>query len=172
MKNYLIIIIVILFVGCTSTSHYDINLKGRWQYFDENYKEIHANDSLVLFFNHENYYNDFYQLAYLVKNDSFYTLPVNPENYIAGNEPFFRGIITEFTPDQFVLKTDSLQITFYKLDDSQKAFEEELLKYAYGRRDWDTVNFMRWARYHEGYKNRAKSYYQAHPELMYKGDKK
>ncbi|SFE69974.1 hypothetical protein [Sunxiuqinia elliptica] len=171
MKKYVIITIAILLVGCTSSSHKDINLKGRWYYFDKNYKEIHANDSLALFFDFKDPLSEFYyQLSYQVKNDSFYTIPVNPEKYLREYKPFFRGVITDFSPNQFVLKTDSSEVTYYKLDDSQEVFYEGLLQYAYGRRD--SLNFMRWAKYHEGYQNRARAYYQAHPELMDKGGKK
>ena len=158
MKKNLLFVMIVLMFGCASSPEREISIRGRWYYNEKNYKEIHATDTLVLFFDFNNYKLDrYYQLRYEICNDSLFTMPVSLERFPNRIEPYFHGVISDKRENQFVLNKDSSKIVFYKLDDSLKVFDDSLYHYAFGTRD--TINSMKWLKYCEDYENRARDFY-------------
>ncbi len=157
-----LIIILVLFYGCNLNPKYNLHLNGRWYYVDENYREVHANDSLAIFFDSKES-EQFYQLRYFIENDSFFTIPVNPERFGPPTpKPHLQGVITEFNNDSFVLKKGEKSIVFHKIDDSEEVFEKDLLKFSRMVREREA--YLIWAKYHEGYENRARQFYKKNAE--------
>ncbi len=157
-----LIIILVIFYGCKSNNNDTSYISGRWFYVEENYKEVHANDSLAIFFDF-NGLEQFYQLKYFIENDSFFTIPVNPEIFGPPNpKPYLQGVITEFDNESFVLKKGGKATVFYRIDDSEEVFQKDLLKFS--RMVGEREAFLIWAKYYEGYEKRAKLFYKENAE--------
>lgn len=167
MKYIILFIIAILvIVGCKEQHDSYKTINGRWWYFDNNYKEMHASDSLVYVFDFKEIDQN-YKLEYVIKNDSFFTNPPRPQFEELNLKPYFRGKIINLQESSFVLVTNNNQILFHKIDGNEDIYVKKLDNiYIDGKKD--SIAWEKWLNYCNEYDERAIKFYNDHPELKYK----
>lgn len=159
MKKKTIIFLILILSACNNkqTDTYK-TINGRWYFYDKDYKEFHANDSLIYLFDLTNTDRTI-KLDYVIRNDSLLTTPhrFSPDSDI---QPYYWGRIEAFCKDSFLLAKDSDIITYYKIDESEDIYTRNL-DYVSG----DSLAWQRWLEYQDEYWFRAKDYIKNHPHL-------
>ncbi|MEN8118536.1 MAG: hypothetical protein ABFS16_16255 [Bacteroidota bacterium] len=146
-------------------------INGRWWYLEgTTYKEIHANDSCIYLFDFSNYTDRCYQLEYVIRNDTFWTLPPKKRFSSLNMEPYYRGKVIAFDSDSFLLMNNKTKVTYHKLDEIEDIYTKNLPN-VFKNEKLDTTAWERWLNYQDKYDQRAKEFYKKHLEYKQKGAK-
>ena len=172
-KNYLIVSLVILLFSFNSCFNTKVgsSIKGRWYYVEnKQYKEIHANDSLLYIFDWSNFDNKSIFNRYYIKNDSLWSQYYFASQLIEKVGFHSWGRIINFTKDSIVLNKDTTKTVFYKIDDVDSLFTKKLDR-VYNNHKKDTLRINQWISYQGEYEKRMIDYYKRHPEFTNRGNR-
>ncbi len=163
--------LVVIIFSCNQKQDNYKTIKGRWWYVEETiYKEIHASDSCIYIFDFSNYSDRCYELEYVIRNDTFWTIPPQKRFSAIKIEPYFRGSVVKFETDSFILVKNSKEIVYHKLDDVEDIYSKHLPQ-VFKNEKLDSVAWERWLKYQDKYDQRAIRFHNDYRESKYKGDK-
>ena len=91
MNKVTTIFLIVILLACNNiqTDSYK-TINGRWYFYDKDYKEFHANDSLIYVFDLTNIDKTF-KLDYVIRNDGSITRPYRFSPGSADIQPYFWG---------------------------------------------------------------------------------
>ncbi|WP_297086745.1 hypothetical protein [uncultured Draconibacterium sp.] len=161
MKRKLLYIgILILFLGCQNNTKNNFSISGRWWYVENGYyKEIHANDTCMFVFDFSNVENKYYSINYFIEADTLWTFRGSIKKSFKPVAPFMKGEIFSSNENSFKLVKNKNEITYHKLDNDMKLFNNQLSK-IYTNGSLDSLSWRTWLSYQESYENRAIQYFR------------
>ena len=160
--------LVVIIYSCSRKQDNYKTINGRWWYVEETtYKEMHASDSSIYIFDFSNYSDRCYELEYMIRNDTFWTIPPQKRFSAIKIRPYYRGSVVKFETDSFILVKKSKEIIYHKLDNIEDLYFKGLPQ-VFKNGKVDSAAWKRWLNYQDKYDQRAKKFYQDHLEFRYK----